>query len=208
MIRVITLFVVFVCSTLTAQTQYEQGMKKAFSLWGEGKNSEASAMFERIAAAEKTNWLPAYYVALVNTTQAFATKDKETVNALLTKAQAAQDQAAAIAPNESEVMVMQAMILTAWVVADPMTNGMKFSAKVNEIYTKALIINPNNPRAVFGKAEFSMGSARYFGQDLKPMCDEVERSIGLFQNDKPASPFHPKWGLERAQQALAECNKK
>ncbi|WP_321540779.1 hypothetical protein [Flavobacterium piscinae] len=49
------------------------------------KNTEASAMFERIASAEKESWLPNYYVALVNTTTAFATKDKEQMNALLSK---------------------------------------------------------------------------------------------------------------------------
>ena len=44
----------FISSLLTAQTKFEQGMGKAFQLWDEGKNTEASAMFERIAAAEKT----------------------------------------------------------------------------------------------------------------------------------------------------------
>jgi hypothetical protein len=49
------------------------------------KSTEASDLFERIAAAEP-KWLPNYYVALVNTTAAFGTKDKEKL-LLLTKAQ-------------------------------------------------------------------------------------------------------------------------
>ena len=40
--------------------QYLGGMGKGMALWGEGKALEASAMFERIAQAEKDNWLPSY----------------------------------------------------------------------------------------------------------------------------------------------------
>ncbi len=60
-----------ISSLLSAQGQFEQGMGKAFQTWREGKHSEASAQFERIASAEKSSWLPNYYVAFVNTTQAF-----------------------------------------------------------------------------------------------------------------------------------------
>ena len=48
----------FVCSLLTAQTQSDDGMNKAFMFWKEGKSTEASDLFERIASAEKDNWLP------------------------------------------------------------------------------------------------------------------------------------------------------
>ena len=205
MIRIITLIILFVCNGVSAQSQYETGMQNAFALWGENKPTEASALFERIAGAEKTNWLPSYYVALVNTTEAFQTKDKEKISALLTKAQAAQDNATALSPNNAELLVMQAMIHTAWIVYDPMNNGMKLSGKVNEIYTKALVLAPNNPRVVFSKAEFEIGSAAYFGNDTAPMCKEVERAVALFATFKPETPFSPKWGKERAEEALKKC---
>lgn len=196
-----------VAGTITAQTKYEAGMQKAFTLWGENKPVEASAMFERIAAVEKDNWLPNYYVAFINTIEAFQTKDKEKLSGLLTKAQAAQDAAMLISPDNAELLVSQCLIYTAWIVYDPMTNGMKYSAKANELYAKALALAPNNPRVVFSKAEFEIGGAAYFGQDTTPMCKEIERSIGLFATFKPESPFHPKWGLDRAQEKVKECNK-
>lgn len=207
MIRLITLLVIMACSTLTAQTQYETGMQKAFSLWDEGKNAEASSLFERIASAEKDNWLPLYYVSLINTIEAFGTKDKERVNALLTKAQEAQDKSILIAPQNPELLVMQAMIHTAWIAFDPMTNGMKLSGTVNGLYAKAEAIAPQNPRVVFSKAEFDMGSAAYFGQDTAPICERVKKSIQLFEDFKPESPFHPKWGLDRAKEVVEQCNK-
>jgi tetratricopeptide (TPR) repeat protein len=207
MVRLITLLVFMVCSTLTAQTQYDNGMQKAFGLWKEGKDSEAAAMFERIASAEKGNWLPNYYVALINTLQAFETQEKEKISSLLAKAQEAQDDAVALSPNNPELNVTQAMIYTAWIVYDPMTNGMKYSGKANEEYAKALAIAPNNPRVILSKAEFDMGSAAYFGNDIKPMCAQVQRAIELFATFKPESAYHPKWGLERAQEVIKQCNK-
>lgn len=207
MIRLITIALVFVCHSLCAQTQYEKGMQKAFALWGEGKSSEASALFERIAAVEKDNWLPNYYVAFINTLEAFQTQDKEKLNALLTKAQTAQDEAMLISPDNPELMVSQCLIYTAWIVYDPMTNGMKYSTKANQLYSKALLIAPDNPRVVFSKAEFEMGGAAYFKQDITPMCKEVERAVGLFATFKPETAFHPNWGADRAKEKLAECKK-
>ena len=207
MVKIITAIALFICGMLPAQSQFESGMGKAFQLWGEGKNDEASAMFERIASAEKNSWLPNYYVALVNTTTAFTIKDKEKISALLTKAQDAVDTEMAKDQSNAELLVMQALIYTAWIMYDPMTNGMKYSPKVMEQYAKAEAIAPNNPRVIFGKAEFEIGGARYFGQDTKPMCVQIDKAIELFGTFKPETPLHPKWGLERALEAQKNCKK-
>ncbi len=205
MTKIIVAIVLFISSLVSAQGQFEQGMGKAFQLWGEGKNTEASAMFERIAAAEKTSWLPNYYVALVNTTTAFGTKDKEQIDLLLTKSQNALDVELIKTPNNAELLVMQAMIHTAWIVYDPMTNGQKLSGTVMELYGKAEAIAPENPRVIIGKAEFEIGGAKFWGTDIKPICAQIEKAIGLFATFKPETPFSPKWGLERAQEALKNC---
>ena len=205
MTKISIAFVLFITSLVSAQGKFEQGMGKAFQLWGEGKNTEASAMFERIAAAEQTSWLPNYYVALVNTTSAFGTKDAAQIDLLLTKAQNALDVELIKNPNNAELLVVQAMIHTAWIVFDPMTNGQKLSEKVMELYGKAQAIAPENPRVIFEKAEFEIGGAKFWGTDTKPMCAQIEKAIGLFATFKPETPFSPKWGLERAQEVLKTC---
>ena len=207
MTKIITAITLFICSLLSAQTQFEQGMGKAFGLWKEGKNAEASAMFERIAAAEKTSYLPNYYVALINTTSAFAEKDKTKIDLLLTKAQDVLDVEFIKDQNNAELYALQALIYTAYVVADPMTNGMKYSAKVMEAYEKGKAIDPNNPRIVFGEADYQLGGAKWTGVDTKPLCAQVEKAIGLFATFKPETPFSPKWGLERALETQKTCKK-
>jgi hypothetical protein len=207
MTKIITVIAFFICSLLSAQTQFEQGMGKAFQIWGEGKNTEASALFERIAAAEKSSWLPNYYVALVNTTAAFSEKDKTKLDLMLTKAQDALDTEMIKDQNNSELYVMQALIYTAWVVADPMTNGQRYSVKVMEAYAKAKALDPKNPRAVFGEADYQLGGAKWTGVDTKPLCVEVDKAIELFATFKPETPFSPKWGLERALEVQKGCKK-
>ncbi len=203
--NLILILVILVCGFSNAQGQFEQGMGKAMQLWGEGKNTEASAMFERIASAEKASYLPNYYVATVNCFAAFQTKDKDQMSQLLTKAQAALDIEMAKTPNNPELLVMQSMIYTAWMNFDPMTYGMKYSGKVMELYGKAEAIEPTNPRVVYGKAEFGIGGAKWTGADVKVLCKEVERSIGLFATFKPETTFSPNWGLQRAENALKGC---
>ena len=49
-------------------------------------------------------------------------------------------------PDNPELLVMQAMIHTGWIASDPMTYGMTLSSKVMELYTKAQVVAPQNPR--------------------------------------------------------------
>ncbi|TDD98620.1 hypothetical protein [Flavobacterium cellulosilyticum] len=205
MIKLVTILALFICSLVSAQTQYEQGMTKALGLWNEGKVSESTALFERIALVEKDNWLPNYYIALMNSTAAFGVKDKDKMMAMIDKAQTALDVETLKNPNNPELMVVQALINTVWIVFDPMTNGQKYSPKTMELYQKALAIAPENPRVIASKAEFEIGAAAFWGKDTKLMCNEIKRAIPLFENEKLETPFSPKWGLDRAQELLKNC---
>ncbi|MFS4467977.1 hypothetical protein [Maribacter sp. 2210JD10-5] len=203
----ITILLFIASLSLNAQDQYTKGMQKAFQFWGEGKAIEASNLFERISNAEMDNWLPFYYVAQINTISAFGEKDEKKLKELLGKAQEFIDLAKAISPNNPEILVQQAMIHTAWIAFDGATYGMTLSGKVAALYAQALQLAPDNPRVVFSKAEWDMGSARYFGQDVTPYCKDVAKSLELFANFKAESPFHPNWGADRAEAVSKQCAK-
>lgn len=205
MTKIITIIALFVASVVSAQGQFEQGMGKALQTWKEGKPVEAVAQLERIASVEKTNWLPNYYIALINTIQAFGEQDKTKMLSLIESAQKAQDVCNDLAIDNPEVLVMQSMIHTASIVYDPMTNGQKLSGDVMYILNKAYKIAPENPRVVFQKASFEIGMAQYFGQDTKPICAQIEKSIELFATFKPETALHPSWGLDRAEAELKKC---
>ena len=200
---IITLFVI--TGITQAQTNFEKGMTKAFELWQADKTDEAENMFERIAKAEPEAWLPNYYIAQINSLKSWNTKDEAVLKAQLDKAQEHIDLAMTKSEDNAELMVIQAQVLTNWVAYDGMTYGMKYGAKIAELYDKAYILAPKNPRVVFGKAEWGMGSAKYFGKDTAPYCKEIEASIELFDTFKAKTDFHPNWGGERAEQAVEEC---
>lgn len=206
MLKLITTLALFVATIVSGQASFEKDLSKAIHFWNEGKSSEALMTLDKITMSNKENWLPYYYVALIHTVEAYEnTNDKAKMKASLELAQKAQDKANGLALENPEVLVVQAMIHTGWIVYDPMINGQKLSTDVLYILKKAHRIAPENPRVVFQKADFEKGMAAYFGQDTTAMCVEFEKAIKLFATFKPESTLHPNWGLDRAQEALKQC---
>lgn len=203
--KLIIIAVVLLSGLASAQTNYEKGMTKAFELWEANKVDEAENLFERIANAAPKEWLPNYYVALINSSKSWQQKDETILKAQLEKAQEHIDAAITKSENNAELLILQAQVLTNWVAFDGATYGMKYGGKITELYEKASELDPKNPRAAFCKAEWGMGSAKYFGKDTAPYCKEIEASIELFDTFKADSKFHPNWGKERAEQAVASC---
>ncbi|CAN5361399.1 hypothetical protein BH23BAC2_BH23BAC2_03810 [soil metagenome] len=203
--KLIIILLLMVSGIIRGQGNFEKGMSRGMELWKTGQTEEASAIFERIAAAEKNTWLPNYYVALVNTTAAFNVKEYQQVNKYLARAQVALNKELDVHPENAELLVLQAMVHTAWIAYDPMSYGQTLSGKVSQLYAQAEKIEPTNPRVVLNKAQFQLGTARFFGSDTKPICAQLERSIDLFDNFSPETSFHPTWGKEQAMLTLSSC---
>ncbi|MFD2587007.1 hypothetical protein ACFSQJ_08695 [Croceitalea marina] len=203
--KLVLVILIVAINGIKAQDQYSKGMQKAMELWSEQKTVDASNLFERIATAEMDNWLPYYYVAMVNITASFGEEDEQKLSLQLEKAKEYIDMAKNISPDNVEILVLEAMMNTAWIAFDGATYGMTLSGKNVQLYKKAAELAPENPRVVFGKAEWDMGAARYFGKDTAPYCKDIERALQLFATFKPETEFHPNWGKERAEQIAEEC---
>ncbi|MGN7513759.1 MAG: hypothetical protein ACTHOM_05245 [Allomuricauda sp.] len=203
--KLILVFVLLGTTFMNAQDRYAKAMEKAFELWQGQKIMEASHMFERIATAEPDKWLPYYYVSQINTVISFGEKDEDKLREQLEKAREFLDVAKTISPNNPELLIQEALINTAWIAFDGATYGMTLSPKNAQLYQKAMELSPNNPRVILSKAEWDMGSARYFGKDTAPYCQDVERALELFATFKSETPFYPTWGEERAKEILESC---
>jgi len=134
---VITFLIALVSFTNFAQSNYEKGMQNAFQLMETEKLTEAANLFERIANAEQENWLPSYWAAYLHIMNSFGEKDKEKLTAQLKKAQDLVNDATAISKDNPEIMVIQALLHTAWIAYDGQTYGMKLSGPVMQLYGKA-----------------------------------------------------------------------
>ncbi|WP_455169204.1 hypothetical protein [Aegicerativicinus sediminis] len=199
--KLVLLLIVTVSIGTQAQSRFEQGMQKAFGLWQEGKPWDAANMFERIANAEPNEWLPPFYVAQINVFQSFNEKDEAELKAKLKKAQDFLNDAKTLSPeNNEELHLLQAQLLTCWVIFDGMKYGMTMSPKITQLYAEARKMAPNNPRVAFGKVEWEFGAAQYFKQDITPFCDDMKNALALFDSFEPKGPFYPSGGKEYAQQ--------
>ena len=156
--RTITLIVILISTIGFAQSKYQQGMTKAFELWKSEKPWEAANLFERIAQVETDNWLPPFYVAQINVFNSYSEKDKEKMVAQMDKARNFLNDAKALTENNAELLVLEAQLLTAWVVYDGQQYGMKYSQKIAELYKQAFDLAPDNPRVVLGKAQWDIVS--------------------------------------------------
>ncbi len=202
--KVIAIVAVLFSMNMTAQSQYEKGMGKAFELWEAKKNTEASQLFERISKVEKENWLPPFYVATIEILGSFGLKDEAKLEAKLKKAQEFLDEAKSLSEKNPEIMITQALLNTAYIAFDGQKYGMTLSMKNTNLYAEAEKLAPNNPRVILGKAEWNMGSAQFFGTSIEPYCKDVEKSLTLFKTDNPEK-FHPRWGEKRAKQVIKKC---
>ncbi len=205
--NVVLIFMVLSSLGILAQTNFEKGMEKGLDLWKAGNNAEAINLFERIAAAEKENWLPSYYAAKIRVINSFKIKDITELKSTLDKAQDYINQSKANSPENAEIMALEALYYTSWVVYDGAKYGMMYAAKIGEIYNEAHLLDPKNPRVLLSKTEWDMGSARYFGKSVAPYCKDLDRAIELFKSENITEPFVPKGGLDNALRAKEEnCN--
>lgn len=206
MIRIIAVLVIYlVTQVLTAQTKFEQGMEQAFALMNENKIEEAANLLERISSAEPENWLAPYHLALLKTRASFAITDKAKQEAQIAAASDFIDKADLLSPDNSEVYVVKGLINVAKIASNPMVNGATLSGRTTELYKKAIALDKMNPRAHSGLAEFEMGGARFFGQDLSPYCKRLQETLTLYDAFKPTGKFYPNWGKERTLQVIEGC---
>jgi hypothetical protein len=202
--KILIVAIAFISFSGISQSKYKEGMNKAFELWKSEKHWEAANLFERIGQAEVDNWLPPFYVAQINVIYSFGEKDEKALTAQLNKAQDFINDAKVISKNNSEILVVQAQLYTAWVAFDGQRFGMTYSPKIAQLYQEAYNLEPDNPRVASGKVEWDMGTARFFGQDTAPFCEDLAKAVELFTTYEPKGDFYPQGGEEYARGSLAQ----
>jgi hypothetical protein len=111
--------------------------------------------FERIADAEKTQWLPYYYAALATvnagnimmlTLGDMMANNSEKLDPLADKAEQLLSKAEALSKDNSEIYVVKKMILSLKMMGDVMTRAMTYGPSAQEALATAKNLNPENPR--------------------------------------------------------------
>ncbi|MBP6430620.1 MAG: hypothetical protein KA319_02550 [Ferruginibacter sp.] len=161
--------------------------------------------FERIALAEKNQWLAYYYAAYCQVNYGFIEQDKSKTDDIADKATALINVADSLMPNNSEISCIKSMIATCHMIVDPMTRWQEYGPISAENMEKAMQQDPTNPRPFILKGQNLKNTPEQFGGGCKTAKPELQTAVDKFAIFKPASEIHPNWGKEYTEGLLKEC---
>jgi hypothetical protein len=153
--------------------------------------------FERIANAEKTQWLPFYYAAYCHISKAnmyYTTQQVDKIDPLMDIAEPLLKKAEELEKNNSEIFCLKKMFNTGKMMADPMSRFMVYGAAASEALEEAKRLNPENPRVILQEGIDKYYTPEQYGgskEEGKKLFQEAAKKMETF---KPVSSIHPSWG--------------
>ncbi len=194
-------------SNSNAQSEvYTKKMKENLALLDSARTvedyQEVAAAFERIADAEKNQWLPYYYAAFAHINTNYVGKQDAdklalTVMPLIAKAEALE--------KNSEIYCLKNMMLGQQMQVDPMSRWGTFGADAGKALAQAKAIDPANPRPYYLEGINTFYTPANFGGGAAKAKPILEKSVALFKTFVPKSELHPTWGQKATEKLLAQC---
>jgi hypothetical protein len=164
--------------------------------------------FQRIADAEKTQWLPYYYASLSRTMGAYRLINTPGATKVDAEADAAEEllkKAEAISKDNSEIYVVKKMINTLRMSVDPQNRYMTYGPAAEEALQKAKQLNPANPRVALLEGQDKFYTPEQYGGSKTEAKAIFEDAMKKFDAFKPESSIAPNWGLRQVKWLYAQC---
>lgn len=184
----------------------QKGLTQLDSAKTSADYTNAANYFERIATAEKQQWLAQYYTSFCNLHIALTgQQDEETKDALYDKAMEFADKADGLMPNNSEIYALKAYITFMKMAVAPQARAMSMIPKANALADKAIALDATNPRAYLMKGQNLFYTPEMFGGGK-----DKAQPILLTAKEKFATAtvagLLPKWGKGRCETLLKQIN--
>ena len=174
---------------------------------------ETANGFERIAEAEKTQWLPYYYAAYSHVMRGYLLGNGQQGNFSAKtdpeadKAEALLNQAEALSKDNAEIFIMRKMIASLRLSADAMNRWQTQLPIGTEAIANAKKIDPENPRITLLEGQDKLFTPEAFGGSKAEAKKLFEEAVKKFESRKEASTIHPAWGLDQAKYFLDLASK-
>ncbi|MEZ5071075.1 MAG: hypothetical protein R2751_08920 [Bacteroidales bacterium] len=193
------------------ETLYTSAMEDALSRLRMARTAEeylpCANRFERIARAEKDRWLPYYYSAYALILQTYEMEVGPERDPVLDRAQELLDQAFDLAPEESELFVLQAFLLPSRILVDPMSRGMALLDRVFSSLNRAKSLDPENPRIYFLEGMNRINLPAAMGGGEEEGLALLRKALDLYENQSDLPFLAPDWGEEAVRQELMKRGK-
>ncbi len=161
--------------------------------------------FERIALAEKSQWLAYYYAAYCQVNYAFMEQDKSKVDDIADKATTLINVADSLMPNNSEISCIKSMIASSHMMVDPMARWQEYGEASSGNMEKAMQQDPTNPRPYMLKGQSLMYTPEQFGGGCKTAKPALQTALDKYATFKAESELHPNWGGAFTEGLMKEC---
>jgi hypothetical protein len=207
---IITIAIVLSLSPFAQSEKFTTAMKAAIAEIDASFAKPANFLtlankFERIAVAEKNQWLPYYYAAYCQVNFGFMEQDKSKVDGIADKATALINVADSIMPNNSEISCIKSMIASCHMMVDAMTRWQEYNAESIGNMEKAMQQDPTNPRPYMLKGQNLKYTPEQFGGGCKTAKPPLQTALDKYATFKPASELHPNWGGTYTEGLMKEC---
>ena len=168
--------------------------------------------FERIADAEKTQWLPYYYAALSNVNLGYNVAmaagpmggNADKVDPLADKAEQLLSKAEGLSKDNSEIYVVKKLIATLRMLGDVMNRYMTYGPVATEALATAKKLNPENPRVYVLEGTDQFNTPEQYGGSKTEAKRLLEEALKKYETFKPESSIHPAWGMGQAKYFLSQ----
>ncbi|HTN39482.1 MAG TPA: hypothetical protein VL053_20560 [Arachidicoccus sp.] len=194
------------CSPWAQSAKYPMAMKASLEKLESAKTPEdllaVSATFERIAEAEKSEWLPYYYAALSQARLGFVdpSLDKDKVGE---KVKDLTQKAAAI-ENNGELCALRNMAATLQLLVDPKGRWATYGKQAGEALEAGFKLDPQNPRLYYLKGMALFNQPAFIGGGKDKAKPYFEKALAFFATQS-TDPLYPKWGLKETELYLEKC---
>jgi len=161
--------------------------------------------FERVALAEKNQWLPYYYAAYSQVVYAFMNTDKTKTDAIADKADLLISKADSLMPGNSEISCIKSMIASCRLMVNPMERYMQYGPASAAALEAAIAQDASNPRPYLLQGQSLKYTPEQFGGGCSKAMTKLEVAKEKFVAFKPVSEIAPHWGNELNERLISEC---
>lgn len=209
-LSIVSSFLVLAVCSFAQSEKYTAAMKKNLAGMDSSFRNPADLVklansFERIATAEKNQWLPYYYAAFCQVNAGFMEQDKSKTDGIADKATALIKVADSLSPGNSEISCIKSMIASCHMMVDPQQRWQQYGAESSSNMEAAMKQDPSNPRPYFLKGQGLKYTPEQFGGGCATAKPQFEIALEKYNTFKPASEIHPDWGKQIVEKLISEC---
>lgn len=193
---------------MVAQSEFQQLMLSSISSlyqgFGTGNLQEPITKLERLAQMDSTRWEPHYYAAYGYCMMSLKSKEDAQKDVLADQAQAELDKALRVAPQESELYVMQGFVYNMKLLVSPMMRGQQYMGLIHAAYSRAEALDSLNPRTYYMRAQMIEGTPAFMGGGKDKAQPQYVKAKQKFDTFTSSNPLAPRWGKDDCARKVLE----